>query len=152
MMVGDFNVTLDPGLDNLNIRYLNARAKLKDLMDQHDYSDMFRALRDHERKRWGTQQKARLDICISSNSLLQYICDFEILPAFRSDHCPIKVVSDFDSFERRRGFWKHNNALLGDQILQAPYIKQLFPGGVSGGTYAISRTIKRCATESRTDN
>ena len=34
MMVGDFNVTLDPGLDNLNyanIRNQNARAKLKSL-------------------------------------------------------------------------------------------------------------------------
>ena len=121
MIVGDFNVTINPEMDNLNyanIRNNNSRIKLKELMQEYAFADVFRAIHGNKKQfTWnkiGGRQRARLDMCISSQSMIPYITNFETLAAYKSDHRPIMVTIDFTSFTRGKGYWKFNDSLLND--------------------------------------
>ena len=122
IIVGDFNVTLEPAVDNMHYaqnRNNNARAKLKDLMSQHGFVDAFRQIKGNKKGfTWlnpGGMQRARLDMAILSNAVLPFISNFQHLVAFKSDHKPIMITLDFDKFLRGKGYWKFNNALLMDR-------------------------------------
>ena len=121
MIFCDFNVTLNPDIDNhryVNVRNNAARHKLKDLMTQYGFFDVFRSF--HEDKKqftWrstGGPQRARLDMCIASETMRPFITDYQILTAYKSDHSPIMITIDFSSFARGKGYWKFNNSLLND--------------------------------------
>ena len=121
IIVGDYNVTLNPNIDNANyatVRNRRARAKLIELMEQHSYCDAYRKLNGNKKcYTWhneGGRQKGRLDMAIISNSLASYLTDFQTLPSHRSDHRPILAIIDFSCFRRGKGYWKLNNALLND--------------------------------------
>ena len=121
MLSGDLNVTLNPEVDNLNYvndRNVNARKKLNDLMSQHLFIDTFREKYGEEKSftwtSWNGEKKARLDMCLTSQSFNPYITDFVLLPYYKSDHRPIMTTVDFDAFTRGKGYWKCNNSLLKD--------------------------------------
>ena len=121
IIVGDFNVTINPYMDNLHyaqVRNVLAREKLKEMMEQHGFIDVFRQLnRNKKRFTWFSEsgrQRARLDMALVTNSLFPFVVDFKTLIKFRCDHCPIALHIDFSNFKRGKGYWKFNNALLSD--------------------------------------
>ena len=122
IFLGDFNVTLNPSLDNKNYVTDNnpqARIALKDKMEEYNLIDIFRELNpDTTKFSWKKHRElkfARLDYFLISTSLLPYIVKADILTTAFSDHSPIVLDIDFSKFVRGRGFWKFNNSLLKDK-------------------------------------
>ena len=117
--LGDWNISLDQGLDTLNYQSVsnpNARLELIRKMTEHSLVDIYRELNPTEKKftwkQWGSHKFARLDYFLVSNSLLPYISNVKIHPTCFSDHNPIELEIDFSKFSRGRGFWKFNNSLI----------------------------------------
>ena len=136
--VGDWNIALQPTLDTLNYQTLGnprARAQLLDKITDLGLVDVFREFRPHDKKytwkQWGSHKYSRIDYFLTSNSLIPYVQNVDILPKCYSDHSPILLDIDFTRFNRGRGFWKMNNSLLSD-IEYVDMVKQ---------------TIKRVTTE-----
>ena len=121
IIVGDFNVTLDTQLDNLNYIHeqnRNARKRLNELMDEYGFCDAYRALNGRKKNyTWfnrGGVQRARLDMAIVSNSIRPFLTEYTSLPFYKSDHRPQIVSIDYTVFKRGKGYWKLNNSLLHD--------------------------------------
>ena len=120
VIIGDFNLTMNPDLDNLNYvqaRNTRARDKLKELMNIHGFVDVYRQLNENRRNYTWTnsankKQRGRLDMAITSNSILPFISQFKNIPRIKSDHNPLLLIIDFSRFKRGPGYWKFNNSLL----------------------------------------
>ena len=128
LIVGDFNVTLNHNMDNLNYvqaRNIQARQKLNEILNMYSYLDMQRErLGDKRIYTWTNRsgpQKARLDYYLASTAITSFVTKVDILTAYKSDHCPIALTLDYTKFKRGKGFWKHNDTLLRD----INYIKRI---------------------------
>ena len=121
IIVGDFNVTLNTQLDNMNYvqdRNNNARRKLGELIEQFGFYDVYRSLHGTKKNyTWfnrGGRQRARLDMAIASNSIRPFITSYQSLPMYKNDHRPQMITLDYTVFKRGKGYWKLNNSLLND--------------------------------------
>ena len=119
IFLGDFNVTINPNLDNKNYVGNNnplARRSLKDKMEEFELLDVWRELNPLEQKftwkKFRENKMARLDYFLVSSSLLPYIQDTDIFTGSFSDHSGIFLDIDFSRFKQGRGFWKFNASLL----------------------------------------
>ena len=120
IIIGDYNLTMDPDLDNLNYvqaRNTRARNKLRELMNIHGFVDVYRQLNDNKKDFTWTNnanksQRGRLDMAVVSNTMLPFITQFKSVPKLKSDHKPLLLSIDFTNFKRGRGYWKFNNSLL----------------------------------------
>ena len=122
---GDWNLTLQPELDNLNyVRENNVRARdmVLNIMEGQNLYDVWRMenplLKRYswfKKDRFNPLKCARLDFFLISESLTPYIQKCLIDPAILTDHSIVSLSLDFSQFTRGKGFWKFNNSLLKDR-------------------------------------
>ena len=122
IVTGDFNTTLDPAIDNSNyigIGNNRARVGLNQQILDYNFIDSFRFMNGNIKSftwyRRGGDQKSRLDMFLTSNSLGPNISDARIVPSLKSDHCPIILGIDFAKFRSGRGLWRFDDSLLRDE-------------------------------------
>ena len=118
---GDYNVTLNHELDNLNYvneRNNNARRKINEIMESNDLIDAFRFLngnlKEYTWTQWGNRKYARLDYFLTSGSLGPFLSNHFLLPAIKSDHKPVVLCIDFERFTQGKGLWTFDARLLKD--------------------------------------
>ena len=124
ILVGDWNMLLDPELDGKNYKNINnpnARQKVLQLITELDLYDIFRCENNEKQLyTWkrkissGLIQMGRLDFFLISESLLSYSKKVSIHPAYRSDHNLISLSLVFNKPQKNKNFWKFNNSLLYD--------------------------------------
>ena len=119
VICGDFNVTLDFTLDNLNYqqpRNTRARESLNNLILSNGFDDIFRVSyptkRDYTWLNKSGPQKARLDYFLSSSALRPFITNLKSHHPFKSDHRIIELSIDFSKFKAGKGVWRHNDSFL----------------------------------------
>ena len=128
ILVGDFNMVLDPDKDckdYVNINNPRARNKVLNLIIECNLIDPWRELNLETnqftwRKKNSTKQ-ARLDFFLISETLFMDVTNTKILPGFRTDHSQILLQFDFGKFVKGRSYWKFNNSLLKD----TKYVEEL---------------------------
>jgi len=106
ILVGDWNMLLDPELDGKNYKNINnpnARQKVLQLITELDLYDIFRCENNEKQLyTWkrkissGLIQMGRLDFFLISESLLSYSKKVSIHPAYRSDHNLISLSLVFN--------------------------------------------------------
>ena len=122
IVLGDFNLLLDPEKDGKNYKRVNnkkARDKVLELMITYNLYDAWREENFNSSKfTWSRKlgnaqfQMGRLDYILLSESLLNYSCKENILPGYRSDHSIASLTLSFCKSAKRKTFWKFNNSLL----------------------------------------
>lgn len=112
-IIGDYNITINPLLDNQNYLHDNnprARERLKQIMEQHGYHDSLREqMGDIPLWTWqsyGFPQRARLDMIISSHSSQSAIIDSSILEQPVSDHRGVVITVDFNRISKGPGTYR----------------------------------------------
>lgn len=121
ILVGDFNLVLDPEKDYqnyININNPRARQTVLDLKLECDLVDCWREEHIAERKytwlRKNPFKQARLDFFLISGSLYSKVDDCDILPGYRTDHSMITLTLLLDKCSKGNSYWKFNNTLLKD--------------------------------------
>ena len=123
IVAGDFNEILDPSLDKgINNKTFSARSSktLHSVIKDFDLIDIWR-YRNYDKREFTRQQQcngvykqSRIDLCLLSRSLLQYVTTCKIKFTSISDHNMISLKMDFSLVERGPGVWILNNQLLDD--------------------------------------
>ncbi|GFS09551.1 nocturnin [Elysia marginata] len=116
MVMGDWNLLLDPEIDGVNYKNINnkkARAEVGQMMADLDLFDIWREEHPEERKyTWkrklknNTIQLGRLDFILASQDIIHYCKKENILPGYRSDHSMITVTLQFAQNYKPKTFWK----------------------------------------------
>ncbi|MEM6816943.1 MAG: reverse transcriptase domain-containing protein, partial [Bacteroidota bacterium] len=124
IIVGDWNLLLDPKIDCINYKSINnpnARNKVLDIIGDLGLVDVWREYNPEKRMfTWkrkienGNVQMGRLDFFLVSENLLDYRVNENILPGYRSDHSIITLDLRFKNIPKGKTFWKFNNSLLKD--------------------------------------
>ena len=114
IIVGDWNLVLDPQFDSYNYKQIN-NPKAKESVET-----MMLGLGNPDCKRY-TWRKAkplkqsRLDYFLLSDYLVSSFEDTDILPGYRSDHSMVTLKLRFGKEMKRNTFWKFNCSLLKDK-------------------------------------
>jgi hypothetical protein len=66
---------------------------------------------------------ARLDFFLATEDMMAIFSGSSILPKYKSDHAPVKLIITTSTNEHGKGYWKFNNSLLKDHEFVA-LIKQ----------------------------
>ena len=122
MIVGDWNLLLNPDIDGTNYKHINnpnARQKVLKLMSDLNLYDVWRE-ENLEKKLFTWKRKiqprgiqmGRLDFFLISQTLINYSSNESILPGYRSDHSIISLTLQFSKIPRTKTFWKFNSSLL----------------------------------------
>ena len=124
LIMGDWNLMLDPTLDGKNYKNINnkkAREEVHKIIAELNMYEIWREEnRDTRKYTWRRKiynnqiQMGRLDFILASENILTYCKQEKILPGYRSDHSMITVNLEFSEPIERRTFWKFNNSLLHD--------------------------------------
>ena len=126
IMVGDWNLLLNPEIDGLNYKHVNnpnARNYVLQFINVLSLYDIWREEHLEEKKyTWkrklndGILQMGRLDFFLISESIISFCSNENILPGYRSDHSLIEITLNFDKNNvKNKTFWKFNNSLLYNQ-------------------------------------
>ena len=132
IIVGDWNLLLDPPIDSKNYKHVNnpsAREIVLKLMSDLNLYDIWREEnREKHMFTWkrklkpGLIQMGRLDFFfIISEKLATFSKNENISPGYRSDHSIISLCLKFISLPKSRTYWKFNNYLL----LNIDYSKEI---------------------------
>ena len=131
IMVGDWNLLLNPDVDGKNYKHVNnpnSRQKVLKLMSDLNLYDVWReengdknAYTWKRKLRPGIIQMGRLDYFLISESLINYTLNEKILPGYRSDHSVISIALQFTKTPKTKTFWKFNSSLLNNP----QYIKEI---------------------------
>lgn len=121
IIAGDFNLVLNPEVDSYNYKHVNnpdSREIVLDMLIDYNMVDVWRELNLEDKqftwRRKNTNQKARLDYFLISESLLVETTNAKIMPGYRTDHSIIYLQFNFGKFEKGTSYWKFNNSLLKD--------------------------------------
>ena len=68
---------------------------------------------------------SRLDYFLVSNSLVNTVCDYAIIPGFKSYHSVVTIRMLLTSEKRGPGYFKINESLLSQNEYQIQLVKQL---------------------------
>ena len=119
VIMGDFNLVLDPEIDRYGSNYNNhyASSLLRELMSEYELFDPWRTynpncMRFSWRKRNPRLQASRLDFALVSKGL-----DIEntlYIPAIKTDHDAFFLTVSTEKESRGPGYWKLNTNLLKD--------------------------------------
>jgi exonuclease III len=121
IMVGDFNMVLNPNMDYFNYLNINnpkAREVVLDMIIECNLIDCWREQFLEKRQyTWFKRnpiKKARLDFFLISNNLFTDMSSVDIVPGYRTDHSMILLSIQFGKFKKGISYWKFNNSLLKD--------------------------------------
>ena len=122
IMVGDWNILLNPTLDGRNYRHINnpkGREAVHKMMNDLDLYDIWRDENPNKTQyTWRRSasstdiQMGRLDFFLVSGFLLTCVVDQTIELGYRSDHSLITLSLDFGGVKKGKTFWKFNQSLL----------------------------------------
>ena len=119
MILGDFNLILDPLLDCDQYKHLNnprSRKVVLDIMNVFNLIDIFRFHHPSLKRytwRWkNIFHQARLDYFLVSSAMQDIITGSSINLGYKSDHSNMQLKSLINKFKRGRGLWKLNCSLL----------------------------------------
>ena len=122
MILGDFNLILDPLLDCDQYKHLNnprSRKVVLEIINVFNLLDIFRfhhpSLKRYTWRRKNPFRQARLDYFLVSSAMQDIITSSSINPGYKSDHSNIQLKILINKFERGRGLWKLNCSLLKEQ-------------------------------------
>ena len=121
---GDLNLYMNPRLDKLDNSpdyndNRNFRADVCFFVETNNIVDVWRTINPDKRCfTWHRGDKrSRLDYLLTSEHLLNFIDDVDILPGIQSDHSLLKLsLKTGNKHEKGRGFWKFNSSLLHDPV------------------------------------
>ena len=121
---GDLNLYMNPRLDKLDNSpdyndNRNFRADVCSFVETNNIVDVWRTINPDKRCfTWHRGDKrSRLDYLLTSEHLLNFIDDVDILPGIQSDHSLLKLsLKTGNKHEKGRGFWKFNSSLLHDPV------------------------------------
>lgn len=125
---GDFNCTLDPNLDRLDMpteHRPQISMALRGALNKLSLCDVWRSQNPDKRKyTWHRNNpsnqhgisKARLDRIYIPNALLSSTLACKILPCSLSDHSAVSIpIQPHPSYCKRSAYWHFNNSLLEDR-------------------------------------
>ena len=122
IVVGDFNLVLDPTLDWMQkvIYHPQARKIVLKIMDEMELLDLWR-IDNPQRKIYSWTRKyknrisgSRIDLALMSQSIANKTKSIKYVPGFKSDHSMIEIKLLRNDAGRGRGSWKFNLKLLCD--------------------------------------
>ena len=131
ILVGDWNLTLNFDLDNLNYIHrnnVNATNTINDLIKSHGWVDFWRTLHPTTKKFTWSQPPLNLlgwIFFIGSEELLNIISKAKIEPKWKSDHAPISIKLNITKQQRGKGVWKFNDSILADKNFKPFILKEI---------------------------
>ena len=118
---GDWNLVLNPNIDYMNYKHNNnpqAQEKVLEIKDTLELADVWREINSEiSRFTWRRKnpfQQGRLDFFLTSETLLPYIKETDIIPGYRTDHSFITLELEFKKESKQKTYWKFNSSLLKD--------------------------------------
>ena len=131
LLVGDWNLLLDPNVDGKNYKHINnpnARQRVLKLITELNLYDVWRDENgDKHMYTWrrklkaGCIQMGRLDFFLVSESLINFTSDEAINFSYRSDHSSVSLALSFKDIPKPKNYWKFNNSLLRNK----DYVKEV---------------------------
>ena len=122
IIAGDFNLLLNPEKDSVNYVNINnpkAREEVLNMIIEVNLVDVWRELNLEKQqftwRRKATNQQARLDYFLISETLFTSVEEAKILPGYKTDHSLLLLKFDFRKFKKGKSYWKFNNSLLKDE-------------------------------------
>ena len=86
-------------------------------METNNIVDAWRTVNPDKNASHGIVPRSRIDYVLTSEHLLNFIDDVNILPGIQSDHSSLKLsLKSGNKHEKGRGFWKFNSSLLDDPV------------------------------------
>ena len=121
IIVGDFNLVLDPDLDSKNVTNNNKKslAILSSYIEEALLCDIWR-IRNPQKRIYSYMRRKphfkarRLDYSLVSNGLQGHIEDTFYLPGLLSDHSAFCMIIEFVKKDRGKSYWKLNTLHLRD--------------------------------------
>ena len=129
---GDFNCTLNPLMDRLNVNRGTQRPledagikSIENIINKYDLEDVWRRRNpDCVKFTWknsGKHQASRIDYWLISRSLDNCMKTTAIIECPFSDHDAVLIDINMNEIKRGRGYWKMNN-----DVIQSSFFKQKF--------------------------
>ena len=111
VLVGDFNLVLDPELDSKNTNHNNVKATqvLQNIIDKLSLMDIWR-IRNPNQRRYSyfrhrpKVQARRIDFALISTGISDFVDDIFYLPGLLSDHSALAVLIKYSENSRGRGY------------------------------------------------
>ena len=120
ILIGDFNVALNPKIDRSNKDSKNNNKSMEIInkyLEDSLMSDVWRE-RNPDRKTYTFCRSkphfigSRLDYAIVDSSITEWVNKIDIIPGYRTDHSAIVMNIIPFNVDRGRGYWKLNNQVL----------------------------------------
>ena len=118
ILLGDFNLTLDPELDSLHTttNNNNARQMLEQIMKECLLIDIWR-IRNTEQKQYSyfrhnPLKASRLDFALVSQGIQEMVEECFYVLGLLTDHSGMYMAIKFSGSDRGKGFWKFNTSHL----------------------------------------
>ena len=124
---GDFNETLGPidrKSENLNARFVEPVASLKEFLKSNNLLDIWRVLNKNTQqftwRRRDKTQASRIDYILIGNDFQSLIDTCKIKPVViqYTDHQSVVLTFRVGNSERGKGYWKLNSSVLSDDKYQ----------------------------------
>ena len=169
LVIGDFNVAMEPAIDRLNSIQNNHRAHsaILEMCEEYMLSDVWRTRNEHTRRySWsrGGRTASRIDYALVSKGIEQEIENTCYLQSILTDHSAFYLSIQDRSSSRGAGYWKMNTSILENEehkISIAEELQKLI--NASAGKRAVDRweyikskiakyikeLSKRCADEKK---
>ena len=126
IILGDFNVVLDPVMDREGTWTNNHRAKkiLEQVMRENLLVDVWRIRNESTRRySWAKIGKdggkySRIDYCLATSGIDAKISNVTYLPGIMTDHSAVFVNVNCVQNRRGPGYWKLNSSRLRDRVFK----------------------------------
>ena len=121
IVVGDWNLVMDPYLDYSNYKHVNnpkATEAVENMIATHSLTDIWREnnpeIRRFTWRKTSPLKQSRLDFFLICDHLIMNYHDSSIIPGYRSDHSMIILKLQFGKEVKHNNYWKFNSSLLRD--------------------------------------
>ena len=115
IICGDFNLTLDQGMDCFNYKHINnpkVRLFMTNSIRENTFRELHPSLKRYTWRRKNPFKQSRLDFFLVTENLINLVKTSKIETGYKSDHSMVTLSLSMNTFEHGKGLWKHNNSLL----------------------------------------